>query len=945
MNKNSKRRIAFGAVKKTGLVVAGLFVLYIIVGFWVVPPLIKPVLEKELSFRLGRETKIQAIEVNPLALSVAIANLGVHEEDGESFAGFETLFFNVQLSSILNWGPTFREIRLAGPFGEIKALPEGKLSIDDILERLARPESDKDKVQDGELPRLFVTRLVVEDGKLTLVDSIGAEPIPETYFPINFTLENLSTLKQRKGSFRLEGAGRYGGRYRLEGRISVNPLRVQGTCSVKNVRLGHYWNHIRDRVSFEIAGGTAEVSGDYALEIADGSLNFTLEHGRIGIVDFQLTEKGIDAVLLSLPKLSVNGLGANLQGREIHVEQVECADGRLVSWLNTDGSFALSSMILKDLENLHGMKSSDASGPSAVQKRPWNATVGRIGVNNWSVALEDRTLPKPVRFDVTNIQANVEGLSTSAGSKADIELSMLIYQAGTLKVKGSASIVPLAVDLSVVSEKIPLKSFQPYVETAVNAIISAGDASMDGRLVYAGNQSAPRITFKGEFGLYGLVISDTTHAEDFIELPGLKTSGILLDLLPNQLEVSEVSIRSPRVRITIDEEGVLNLARAFSGVERKEEAGHGGGEKNLLQRLVEFLLVQFEGPMPMDIGLVRLEHFSGAFVDESVTPAYTSRLEITDGKVENLSSDPSSQADFRLEGRIGQSGAIKGAGRINPLNPLRHAKVEFSLDSFGLAPVSPYSGKFIGYKIAEGKLDLELKYHIEDDKVEGDNRIVLDQLNLGDRVDSPDAMDLPVALGVALLKDGNGRIAVHIPVKGDVKNPQFDLVEAILSALTETFHEVVSSPFSAVGEIDGFKGEELRTVDFEFGLSELEPSEVGKLDALAKLLKQRPALELAIQAVADRHNDWARMTRFETEKEKLGEIKVAQQPVPNVPAEPRKIDDEALKQLALNRADTVRAFLTGQGGVSTDRISLQPVRIEPNLSGEYAQAELFLTAR
>jgi hypothetical protein len=102
------------------------------------------------------------------------------------------------------------------------------------------------------------------------------------------------------------------------------------------------------------------------------------------------------------------------------------------------------------------------------------------------------------------------------------------------------------------------------------------------------------------------------------------------------------------------------------------------------------------------------------------------------------------------------------------------------------------------------------------------------------QVDSPDAVDLPIKLGVALLKDSEGRIKLQVPVKGNVKDPQFDFAKSHPeSALTGTIEDASSAPFAAITEVDGFTGEELRTVAFEFGFSELQDREIQKLNALA----------------------------------------------------------------------------------------------------------------
>ena len=205
----TKKKSARSLIKKLGLIIIGLFLLYVIAGFWVVPLLLKPRLEKELSGQIGRKVTIEEIKLNPLVLSATTTNLTVYEKDGEPFAGFKELLIDAELSSIVRWAVTFKEIRVLSPFGVLKLLPDKTLNITDILTKFSQPEPESE--QQTELPRAILSKLQVEDGKFTLENLSGAEPVIETYSPINFSLANVSTLKEREGAFKFAGVGPLGG--------------------------------------------------------------------------------------------------------------------------------------------------------------------------------------------------------------------------------------------------------------------------------------------------------------------------------------------------------------------------------------------------------------------------------------------------------------------------------------------------------------------------------------------------------------------------------------------------------------------------------------------------------------------------------------------------------------------------------------------------------------
>ena len=991
--KNARIKLA----KKIGLIATGLFVFYVIVGFWIVPPLLKPKLEEQLSGLLGRKVTIGAIKLNPLVLSSTTSNLTVHDNDGEPFAGFEALYVNVQLSSLFRWAGTVKDVRLSAPFGVLKLLPEGKMNIDDLVAKFSQPAPSPKP--DDSLPRAIVARLEVIDGKFTVANLAAAEPIQEVVTPITFTLENLSTLKGRQGEYRFGGVGPIGGTFDVHGTLALNPLKFQGHFSSELTKLSHYWEHIKDLVSFQILNGTARASVDYTMAITDGQLNarlengafmldnfelaakgekevliavptlsvqglatdlqaqemvvdriqtagaafksglakdgsvelqrlfqpdieklmemkaarapatetvdsspwqvtvnqvevkdwqFTLddltgknpiretfalntftvdnlstakdhqgtytfdgtgpsggnyqlngkltvapvwvqgsyamkdarldhfwehvkehvsfqivkgstgasgdftvarddggfnarlENGTYQLNDFELVEKGKQDVLIALPALAVKGIGADVKAREINVASIQTADARIKSWLAADGTFALQKLFLPDLEKLMKKEAADEPEPETTPAQPWQVTLQKMEVTNWGLAFEDRTLTNVAKMSVDDIDVVVENLSTKKGTQATVGVAMQINRAGSVKVNGKAGIAPLQADVKVVIEKIGLESFQPYVDEAVNAQIATGSTSSTGRIRYRGQDAQPQIQIEGDFSIDELEIQDRVQTEDFITLAQFKAGGIALELLPNKLNASEVLIDRPHARVTIDQAGVVNVVNAFAPVEKKAA----DGQENLLQRLVNFLILQFKGPMPMRVNQVRLAQFTAEFVDASISPTFSTHVEITDGTVKGLSSDPSARADFKLNGSIDKTATIEGAGQMNPMNALQYSKVDVSLKDYALKPVSPYSGKFIGFKINQGTLHTDLKYQVDNDTVKGDNIITIDQLELGEKVDSPDAPNLPIKLGVTLLKDSNGRITLQVPVAGNVKDPQFDFAKAIESSLT-----------------------------------------------------------------------------------------------------------------------------------------------------------------
>ena len=146
---------------------------------------------------------------------------------------------------------------------------------------------------------------------------------------------------------------------------------------------------------------------------------------------------------------------------------------------------------------------------------------------------------------------------------------------------------------------------------------------------------------------------------------------------------------------------------------------------------------------------------------------------------------------------INRSGALAIAGQDQPAREghlARHAGRASRTSS--CRPPAPTPAKYVGYGISKGKLDLALGYKIASRKLDASNKLVLDQFTFGDKVDSPDAVKLPVRLAVALLKDRHGVIDVDLPIAGSLDDPEFKIWRAIVKVLGNLVVKAVTAPFS-----------------------------------------------------------------------------------------------------------------------------------------------------
>jgi hypothetical protein len=243
---------------------------------------------------------------------------------------------------------------------------------------------------------------------------------------------------------------------------------------------------------------------------------------------------------------------------------------------------------------------------------------------------------------------------------------------------------------------------------------------------------------------------------------------------------------------------------------------------------------------------VRLQNAKLDFTDLSLRPQFAAKIYELNGLVTGLSSKRDARSQIELDGRVDEFGLARVRGQLNPFVPADNTDVNVVFKNVDMVAASPYSMKFAGYKIAQGKISLDLQYKVRDSQLEGNNQIVLDKLTLGERIDSPDALKLPLELALAILKDSDGRIDLGVPVAGNMNDPQFSYGSVVWKAIGNIMSKIVTSPFRALGNLLGVSGDKLASIDFDAGSDTVLPPEREKIKLVAQILAKKPQLKLSV---------------------------------------------------------------------------------------------------
>jgi hypothetical protein len=455
----------------------------------------------------------------------------------------------------------------------------------------------------------------------------------------------------------------------------------------------------------------------------------------------------------------------------------------------------------------------------------------------------------------------VNDYSSRPGTVVKLDVDSVVNGKGTLHTAAVVALDTLSAQADIELSDFDLGVLQPYIAKESSMTLVSGGLGLKGKLDYVPAEPAAKLDFEADVTVSGLRTIDNALEEDFIKWDQLQIEGLRYRSLPESLRIRTVTAQKPYVRLIIAPDGSTNVAAILAGPGAVATPVGGatlGGQAADAAVGNPSAAPSESPPLPVQIGILRIDNGSTNFADLTTRPNFATGIDKLTGTISGLSSDPASRAKVELDGQVDRFSPVTIRGEVNPL--AAEAWLDMSMDfrNIEMASFTPYSGRFAGYTIRRGKLSADLDYKLKERQLEAGHRIVIDQLELGDKVESPDSIGLPLKLAVALLRDRNGVIDIELPVTGSLDDPAFRIGPIIWKVFVNLLSKAVTAPFALLGNLFG-GGEEVNLIGFPAGKATIDAAAQQKLDALLKALAERPGLELDIPAVFSRESDPAEL--------------------------------------------------------------------------------------
>jgi uncharacterized protein involved in outer membrane biogenesis len=836
------------------------------------------------------------------------------------------------------------------------SLPGGRSNFDPLT---APGPATNGSAADAKAPPVDVRidTLTLKDSHLEYADLAAPSPARLNLDHLQGSLRGLSTVKAPAAVLDMS-AQMAGGSVTTQGKLDLPASHYAGRLVLKDVGLTALMPLAPPLLDADITGGKIGADGTLALDWHDGAaLRITNTKARLD--EFTLVPRGGRASPVTWTSLTAGIALVDVATHEARVDEVLLGGLALDVQRLANGNVDLASVM---------PPSSTAAHPAGSD---WHWSVAHLGLNDGKVTLRDAKAPG--KRNAVTLAANafsVDGLSDDLRKPLKLDLKGALGD-GAFAVTGTVKPEPLDADLSVQSTRIDVAPLQSLVTVPLNVRVGSGLLSLDGQLRYTDRgKDSPRVDYRGKATLGRVRVLDKVTNDDFVRWTSLSASNMVVALgdgVP-RVAVGGLALDDFYARVIVNATGRLNLQDVVASPEAPGAVSVTQAQANPAPKAAPAAVPAASGPeADIRIGQITLTRGQLNYTDNFIKPNYTADVTQLTGKIGAFgTAGGAPPAALTLQGQLDSNAPVDIEGTINPLAPVAFLDITAKADGIQLTNLSPYSGKYAGYPITRGRLNVDVHYTLDQRKLSADNHIFIDQLTFGDRIEGPGVSHLPVKLAVALLKDSQGRIDVHVPVSGSLDDPHFSIGGLVWRAIGNLIVKAVTSPFRLLASIGGGR-EDLGYVEFAPGSDVLDAAAQDKLGQIVKVLGEKPSISLDIigridtskdesglrkvmvddlihkEQVSAKGDDTTPPTAEEQDKYLERAYRHADFPKPkNVigltksqpPDEMRTlletnmpVDADALRHLAERRANAVRQWL--QGKVDDKRVFVLAPKLDP----------------
>jgi uncharacterized protein involved in outer membrane biogenesis len=701
----TKRPRKRSRVRKLLLWSAVVLLLYAIVGFFVVPPILKSVLSRQLSEKLHREATIQKIHMNPFTLTVDVQGFLLKDRTGGTpFISFDELFLDLEAVSVFKGGPVLREIRLTGPHAVIIRNEDLTYNFSDLLQEFATKPSAEAPPPPAKPLRFSLNNIQIVQGRIDLDDR--PKRAHHSVTDMNVTVPFVSNLTVYLDVF-VQPA--FQAKFNntpvvLTGKTKpfIDSLETSLDVNVTNFDLPKYVEYVPMELRFKLMSGSLDTKLSLSFIQYRDKAPALIVRGLIALNTLSVRDLE-SAPLIDLPLLSVNIESVDVFAKKVALESVLVQAPQLHVVRDEKGSLNMQSMLPHE-------KADEASSPKkepAPKESPPKASppatppsiqVGEIKVADGTVSFTDKATPVPFRTKLEAINVVVKKASNIPNQSGSVEASFQTDAGERIKQTGTFTVEPVTAAGSIDVQKIVVKRYAPYYPKDLLFDVEDGILSMSTNYQY--NQQENQTALSGlMLSVSSLRLKRKGDKEEFLKVPAFSVKNTDIDMAKRSVILGQVATKKGLLRVQREKDGSLNLAKLVATAKPSPPPTTA---KPPPPTTTPAPVAKQEPSPPWLIRLKALAVDQYAVTVEDQVPAEPTKFVADPINVtaENLSTAKDEKGRVSVRVTLDNSAKFATTGKVGLQPP--YANLTLDLSDLQLTPLQPYFTDRINIVITQG---------------------------------------------------------------------------------------------------------------------------------------------------------------------------------------------------------------------------------------------------
>lgn len=443
------------------LICLSAFVLYTLLGFLLVPYILKKEIKKSLDATYKVQTSIEAISFNPFTFELSALNFNLPDKKKSLFK-FKKLYIDLDVIPLITKEIKIQSIVIEKTDGQFIIFPNGKTNW--TLEDKTSDQKSK-TIEEKKKPwTLTLEKIQLINNRFYFADRTKRSPLNLPLGPINLTASHISTvIGQTSALDNLTLSLGNLGSLTLSGEMSLSPASAKLNFVARNFPLEFASAYLSSTTNLLVTKGTIDLDGRFSYQ--NTQFNFNADSSLNNVVMIDETTKD---PAISWGQLNLKEFKFKTSPMSLHIAELELVDPITKVQLKSNGT-----LNLKDF-----LRPGDPNAPKS--KTPFDFSIQNVKIKKGNLDFADFQIKPHFQAHVDSINGKIGPINMKPDSKINIDLEGKVEAAGKFKSKGyviKGDNTALNLDMNFAN--IELTTFTPYAGRFAGYEIKKGKLFLD----------------------------------------------------------------------------------------------------------------------------------------------------------------------------------------------------------------------------------------------------------------------------------------------------------------------------------------------------------------------------------------------------------------------------------------------------------------------------------